>query len=825
MTILLDRRDDGSLALFYDGDLQFDSRDERVYHEALALPALALAERRRAGPLRALICGGGDGLAARELLKSPRLARLDLVDHDPAMLALARGVLASLNERSLADRRVRVVAGDAWAFVARALAARRAYDLILIDLTVPQEVAGARFHTVDWYTRLARLLRPDGLLAANAASPSGNPAAYWSIYNAVRVAGLQPLPYRVALPSFAGQGYGDDWGFVLASPRAVTGAELGDALPLATPRQTLPTAEHLRRLCRFPAASAAHRATARPARLGSTILLQYLYNGAALADATDLSWDALTADHAAPPAPPADDGRGRLPAALQTALATPIGRRAQEEALFRRVIALMPALHRAQTRAMIATFLAAPARFLAGVDLPALVDRLLRRAAELPRRLVTELRRLRRALARLAGDHERLLGMGLRVVTIVTLVVIVANLLYPDAVYGKGGDPGGGAASRYTSSLAAPSRSTYDPRISAPDLATGNGYRAATGRVALDEGGTIYPARRYYGISHSSLHRSPVARHPLAYGQSQPPAQEPDEADAAYRLTPDTDILPDGRVVIALNDDAYLMVGSQVSVLMDQQTRQPLVTLDREPLQVWRTVKEVERQRDGLRQSAEAKQAWIAWMSWLQFAPWHADDQRELVNLQTMAWRLEQARVILGSVAENPPPAPAPPVANAVEAFSGVWLLPDGSGLALRLPDGVAYLDGRGWYRDQARTQPLGQPYPTAFRAFMLDFLGQQVRERDASRARLDDELKLAQQDLAELMTDKAEYDEIARTESPAALVEYGAKEIPLQEAQRLTNAAVAQAQQRIVQLQAQQSRLPAELALAERVIASLNRT
>ena len=39
MTILLDRRSDGSMALYYDGDLQFDSRDERVYHEALTLPA------------------------------------------------------------------------------------------------------------------------------------------------------------------------------------------------------------------------------------------------------------------------------------------------------------------------------------------------------------------------------------------------------------------------------------------------------------------------------------------------------------------------------------------------------------------------------------------------------------------------------------------------------------------------------------------------------------------------------------------------------------------------------------------------------------------
>ena len=57
--IFLDRRD-GRLALYLNGDLQFDRRDERLYHEALALVPVALAARRaRGGPLRVLILGGG----------------------------------------------------------------------------------------------------------------------------------------------------------------------------------------------------------------------------------------------------------------------------------------------------------------------------------------------------------------------------------------------------------------------------------------------------------------------------------------------------------------------------------------------------------------------------------------------------------------------------------------------------------------------------------------------------------------------------------------------------------------------------------------------
>ena len=67
MNIYHHRRTDSSLALYIDGNLQFDSRDEAIYHESLALPALCLART----PKKVLICGGGDGLALREVLRFP----------------------------------------------------------------------------------------------------------------------------------------------------------------------------------------------------------------------------------------------------------------------------------------------------------------------------------------------------------------------------------------------------------------------------------------------------------------------------------------------------------------------------------------------------------------------------------------------------------------------------------------------------------------------------------------------------------------------------------------------------------------------------------
>ncbi len=74
-------RDD--LRLFLNGHLQFSSRDEYRYHEALVHPGLAALP----GARRVLVLGGGDGLAVREVLKYPGV-EVTLVDLDPEMTRL-----------------------------------------------------------------------------------------------------------------------------------------------------------------------------------------------------------------------------------------------------------------------------------------------------------------------------------------------------------------------------------------------------------------------------------------------------------------------------------------------------------------------------------------------------------------------------------------------------------------------------------------------------------------------------------------------------------------------------------------------------------------
>ncbi|MEU6662459.1 polyamine aminopropyltransferase [Streptomyces sp. NPDC046821] len=215
------------LDLFLDGRLRVDGRDERRYHEALVRPAMD-------GPhARVLILGGGDGLAAREVLRFAGVRSVDIVELDPAVLRLARNdpALSALNGHVFRDPRVRAVAEDAF----RWLRDRHSpYDVVISDLPDPGITASAKLYSQEFYGLAARVLAPDGRLAVHAGPVSARPLTFWTVDATLHAAGLRSVPYWVgtgALPSSGGGiGHGPDrtldgtrapgdWGFVLAGLR------------------------------------------------------------------------------------------------------------------------------------------------------------------------------------------------------------------------------------------------------------------------------------------------------------------------------------------------------------------------------------------------------------------------------------------------------------------------------------------------------------------------------------------------------------------------------------------------------------------------------
>ena len=196
----------GDVRLYLNGDLQFSSLDEHRYTEALVHPALAR------DPERVLILGGGDGLAAREVLRHPSVREVVQVELDPAVIALATTRLGTLNDRALEDPRVRVVVADAFRWLREDRGPR--FDAVVVDLPDPDTPPLARLYSTEFYGLVAQVLQPGGLVVVQAGSPYSTPTAFWRTVSTVASAGLAVAPYHVHVPSFG------DWGFALASADA-----------------------------------------------------------------------------------------------------------------------------------------------------------------------------------------------------------------------------------------------------------------------------------------------------------------------------------------------------------------------------------------------------------------------------------------------------------------------------------------------------------------------------------------------------------------------------------------------------------------------------
>ena len=196
------------IRLYINGNLQFSSRDEARYHEALVIPAMQMADKHE----RVLILGGGDGLAAREVLKYSQVQQVTLVDLDPEMTRTFRtsAKLVALNHHSLNHAKVRVVNDDAAQWLKHNT---EQFDVIVVDLPDPSNFSLGKLYSVPMYRLVMQHLATGGKIVVQSTSPYFAPNAYWSVVATLEAAGLKTAPYHVYVPSFG------EWGFVLASTK------------------------------------------------------------------------------------------------------------------------------------------------------------------------------------------------------------------------------------------------------------------------------------------------------------------------------------------------------------------------------------------------------------------------------------------------------------------------------------------------------------------------------------------------------------------------------------------------------------------------------
>ena len=243
--------------LYLNGNLQFSSRDEARYHEALVLPAMQMAARAE----RVLILGGGDGLAAREVLKYPQVQSLTLVDLDAEMTQTfaTSATLTALNGGALTHPKTRVINADAAQWLEES---SEQFDVILIDLPDPSNFSLGKLYSVPMYRQVARHLVDGGLIVVQSTSPYFAPNAYWSVVATLEAVGLHTAPYHVYVPSFG------EWGFVLAGKRAAF--PVPERFDVPTRYLTAATAAEM---FRFPPDMA--RRDVEPNYLNTQILVHY----------------------------------------------------------------------------------------------------------------------------------------------------------------------------------------------------------------------------------------------------------------------------------------------------------------------------------------------------------------------------------------------------------------------------------------------------------------------------------------------------------------------------------------------------------------------
>jgi spermidine synthase len=196
------------IRLFLNGNLQFSSRDEYRYHEALVHPIMAAIGQ----PRRVLVLGGGDGLAVREILRYPSVSTVTLVDLDPEMTALfsRTAFLQALNQHSLTSPKVRIINADAFVWLR---SAHEVFDAIVVDFPDPSNYSVGKLFSVTFYRLLDAALAPDGWAVIQSTSPLVAPRAFWCVEHTLQAAGLVTAAYHAFVPSFG------EWGFVLAGHR------------------------------------------------------------------------------------------------------------------------------------------------------------------------------------------------------------------------------------------------------------------------------------------------------------------------------------------------------------------------------------------------------------------------------------------------------------------------------------------------------------------------------------------------------------------------------------------------------------------------------
>ncbi|MBN2121471.1 polyamine aminopropyltransferase [Candidatus Micrarchaeota archaeon] len=155
----------GRMLLIGSGDcriIQFSTRDEKYYHEAIAHSVLGA----HPNPKNVLIIGGGDGGTLREVLKHP-VERVVLAELDDEVIGFSKEFFPSLSDGAFEDSRLELKIGDGRKFLEET---EERFDIVIMDLTDPEGPSTMLF-TKEFYTLVKSKMGEGGILSVQTGSP------------------------------------------------------------------------------------------------------------------------------------------------------------------------------------------------------------------------------------------------------------------------------------------------------------------------------------------------------------------------------------------------------------------------------------------------------------------------------------------------------------------------------------------------------------------------------------------------------------------------------------------------------------------------------
>ncbi len=179
--------------LTLDDAVMLTERDEFVYHEMLThLPLCSLPE-----PRSVLIIGGGDCGCLREILKHESVERVVQVDIDERVTRVCEQFFPWV-QRVASDPRAELLFDDGINYVAKS---QGEFDLIIVDSTDPKG-PGVVLFLEDFYQKVARALKPGGVMVAQTETPHWQAVMMGAIYQEMHKAFPRVSSYLGWIPTY-----------------------------------------------------------------------------------------------------------------------------------------------------------------------------------------------------------------------------------------------------------------------------------------------------------------------------------------------------------------------------------------------------------------------------------------------------------------------------------------------------------------------------------------------------------------------------------------------------------------------------------------------